>query len=57
VASASWAQPAITCPNKTPGEVAFWVGIDGYTTSTVEHAGTLAGCKAGKAPYSSDSRS
>jgi hypothetical protein len=52
MASANWVQPAITCPNKTSEEVTFWVGIDGYSSSTVEHGGTLAKCTAGKASYS-----
>src|SRR6266536_846942 len=42
-ASASWTQPAGTC---TGGSryAAFWVGLDGYTSGTVEQIGTEADC-------------
>ena len=49
--SAHWTQPAITCPTKEEQLAAFWVGIDGYTSNTVEQAGTLAQCFEGTAHY------
>lgn len=41
--SASWTQPTATC---TAGSqyAAFWVGLDGYTSKTVEQIGTEADC-------------
>ncbi|HEX4063804.1 MAG TPA: G1 family glutamic endopeptidase [Streptosporangiaceae bacterium] len=49
-ASATWTQPAITC-GASATSVAFWVGLDGYTSPTVEQAGTEASCQSGKASY------
>lgn len=48
--SANWTQPAITC-GASDTIAAFWVGIDGYTSPTVEQAGTEAVCESGKATY------
>jgi Peptidase A4 family len=48
--SANWTQPAITCGASATSD-AFWVGIDGYTSPTVEQAGTAATCQSGKATY------
>ena len=41
--SASWTQPTASC---TTGNqyAAFWVGLDGYTSKTVEQIGTEADC-------------
>ena len=41
--SASWTQPTATC---TAGSqyAAFWVGLDGYASKTVEQIGTEADC-------------
>jgi hypothetical protein len=49
--SASWTQPAVNCAATRSGDSAFWVGLDGYTTETVEQTGTEANCVAGKATY------
>jgi Peptidase A4 family len=46
--SAQWTEPSITCGSATQ-ETAFWVGFDGYTTSTIEQAGSIAECLAGTA--------
>jgi len=42
----SWIEPAVTCPSGTSviSLVAFWVGIDGFSSKTVEQTGTLAEC-------------
>jgi Peptidase A4 family len=48
--SGTWAEPAITC-GKEDQIAVFWVGIDGWTSSTVEQAGTLAQCFQGTAHY------
>jgi hypothetical protein len=50
-ASGSWVQPAVTCPSSGNTYAAFWVGIDGYSDSTVEQTGTLAECQSGTATY------
>jgi hypothetical protein len=39
----TWVQPAVDC-SKGAGEVAFWVGLDGWSSSTVEQTGTGAYC-------------
>jgi hypothetical protein len=46
----SWTQPSVTCKKGTT-LAAFWIGIDGYTSSTVEQDGTLAQCSHGSATY------
>ncbi|MCI4323269.1 MAG: G1 family endopeptidase [Thermoplasmata archaeon] len=47
----SWVQPAVTCTHSTT-YAAFWDGIDGYTSATVEQGGTLAYCSGGTPHYS-----
>jgi hypothetical protein len=45
--SGSWQQPAANCtsvPGRTVALSAFWVGLDGYLSNTVEQAGTEADC-------------
>ena len=49
--SASWTQPAAECAKTPRGWSAFWVGLDGDTTSTVEQTGTEADCSSGKPLY------
>jgi hypothetical protein len=49
--SSSWTQPAVTCSGSATQLAAFWVGIDGYSSGTVEQDGTLAECYEGKAYY------
>jgi hypothetical protein len=46
----AWTEPTGKCGS---GEslAAFWVGIDGYSTDTVEQDGTLIECEGGKATY------
>jgi hypothetical protein len=48
--SATWRQPATAC---SPEQelTAYWVGLDGYSTETVEQDGTLAWCFEGVAYY------
>jgi hypothetical protein len=48
--SASWTQPTATC-TKTESSVAFWVGLDGISSDSVEQVGTLAECVSGSASY------
>ena len=50
--SATWVQPQVTCTSQNT-YAAFWVGLDGDGTSTVEQLGTEADCVGGQARYSS----
>jgi hypothetical protein len=50
--SASWTQPAVSCSVTPTGWSSFWVGLDGYNTSTVEQTGTEADCSSGSPVYS-----
>jgi len=45
--SGSWVVPAATCTSAMkddPGYTAFWVGIDGFSSNTVEQIGTDSDC-------------
>ena len=46
----SWRQPAAICPKKQAQQAAFWVGIDGSSSSdpTVEQIGTDSDCTKGR---------
>jgi hypothetical protein len=47
----SWIVPKAACTGITGDHfAAFWVGLDGYTSSTVEQIGTLTDCS-GKKPF------
>ena len=48
--SASWAQPAVGC-GAADTFSAFWAGLDGDGTATVEQTGTEADCADGTATY------
>ena len=49
----SWIVPKIqgTCPAGKYQYSSFWVGIDGYSSSTVEQLGTDSDCQSGTATY------
>jgi hypothetical protein len=47
--TASWTEPSATCSRNTEQLAAFWVGIDGYSSSSVEQDGTLIECYRGHA--------
>jgi hypothetical protein len=47
--TASWTEPSATCSGRTTSLAAFWVGIDGYSSSSVEQDGTLIECYLGTA--------
>jgi Peptidase A4 family len=50
--AASWTEPtAASCSRRTTSLAAFWVGIDGYSSSSVEQDGTLIECYEGTAYY------
>lgn len=40
----SWIVPSVDCSRSPRALVAFWVGIDGFSDSTVEQTGTLTWC-------------
>jgi hypothetical protein len=50
--SASWTQPKATC-SRRGGDTyaAFWVGLDGYSSDSVEQTGTLIECVGSTAYY------
>jgi hypothetical protein len=45
--TAAWTEPTGTCSGSTTSLAAFWVGIDGYSSASVEQDGTLIECYAG----------
>jgi hypothetical protein len=49
--STTFTQPAVDC-SKGNGYSSFWVGLDGYSSNTVEQTGTEADCSGGAASYS-----
>jgi Peptidase A4 family len=49
--SSSWVQPAATCSFGDQYS-AFWVGLDGYSSSTVEQTGSEVDCAGRTAEYS-----
>jgi len=51
VVQGSWTQPAVTCGAGETSYAAFWVGIDGDTTNTVEQTGTDSDCSNGTPTY------
>jgi len=51
--SSSWTQPTVTCPTglfHPASYSAFWVGLDGYTSGSVEQTGTDSDCKGNGTP-------
>ncbi len=48
--SASWTQPAGTC-SRSDQYAAFWVGLDGYKSSSVEQTGSEVDCVGRTAEY------
>ncbi|MGH3186460.1 MAG: G1 family glutamic endopeptidase [Streptosporangiaceae bacterium] len=49
--SADWVQPAGNCSGGGGQYAAFWVGLDGYSSSTVEQTGTEVDCVGRTAEY------
>jgi Peptidase A4 family len=49
--TASWREPAVTCAAHETSDSAFWIGLDGYGSHSVEQTGTQAGCSDGHAFY------
>jgi hypothetical protein len=51
VAQGSWTVPAVTCASGEKSYSAFWVGIDGFSSTTVEQTGTDSDCAHGAPTY------
>lgn len=47
----SWTEPAVTCSRRQTAYAAFWVGIDGDGTNSVEQTGTDSDCSRGTPTY------
>ena len=47
----SWIVPSVSCSGFRSYSVAFWVGIDGWNSSTVEQTGTETDCQFGTPIY------
>src|ERR1700758_2409666 len=50
-AHGSWTVPAVNCSQTPNTYSSFWVGIDGYSSSTVEQTGTDSDCSGSSARY------
>lgn len=49
--AARWTEPKVTCSMVPNSSSAFWVGLDGDTSTSVEQTGTQANCVNGVAEY------
>lgn len=49
--TASWVQPSGLCKSRGQQYAAFWVGLDGYSSSTVEQTGSEVDCIGRTAQY------
>ena len=49
--TATWTQPVVKCGSSSTADVATWVGLDGYTSDSVEQIGTEAACEGGTVDY------
>jgi hypothetical protein len=47
----SWVQPKATCGRRQTAYASFWVGIDGYSSNSVEQLGTDSDCSRGTPTY------
>lgn len=47
----SWVEPTVKCTSGETAYAAFWVGIDGYSSSSVEQLGTDSDCSSGSPSY------
>jgi Peptidase A4 family len=46
----SWVQPSVSCPSRGAQYASFWLGIDGYSSDTVEQIGTDSDCRGRNRP-------
>jgi hypothetical protein len=49
--SSSWTEPTATCDDSGTEYAAFWVGLDGYNSDSVEQTGTDSDCDGGSPDY------
>jgi len=49
--STTYVQPSLSCSGRSGTYAAFWVGLDGYSSSTVEQTGTMGYCSGSTAEY------
>jgi hypothetical protein len=49
--SASWIEPTGHCNGSGAQYSSFWVGLDGYSTNSVEQTGTDTDCRSGRPTY------
>jgi hypothetical protein len=47
----SWTQPTASCSRRGTTYGSFWVGLDGYSSNSVEQLGTDSDCSRGTASY------
>jgi Peptidase A4 family len=47
----TWTEPGVACSSGVDSLAVFWVGIDGYSSASVEQDGSLAQCYEGSAYY------
>jgi peptidase A4-like protein len=47
----SWIVPSVNCDSTPTAYASFWVGIDGYSSNTVEQIGTDSDCQNGSPSY------
>lgn len=45
----AWTEPSVTCSGSSTQLVAFWLGLDGFSSGSVEQDGTLIECYEGSA--------
>ncbi len=50
-AKGSWTVPTVDCAATPNTYSAFWVGLDGYSSDTVEQTGVIAYCSGSRADY------
>jgi hypothetical protein len=51
-ATGSWTEPsAVSCPRRGSTYSSFWVGLDGYSSNSVEQLGTDTDCSSGRPQY------
>jgi hypothetical protein len=48
--SANWTEPSVNCPLPQVQYSAFWAGLDGYKSRSVEQSGTISACD-GTTPF------
>ncbi len=46
----TWVEPSVTCPSHSSQYAAFWIGIDGYSSDSVEQIGTDSDCNGKNKP-------